>query len=274
MQEQIQIKIYNMLQALITGVTMGLYLAISVGPILFTVINQSLNDGTRGGFSFVAGLWLSDILFVLISNVFTGFTAHFLEVYIKEIGYGGGLLLFGLGCYYAFFKRAVVVPSAVAIKIGISHSKIATLFAKGFIINTVNPILFIEWLTAATVFAKTYTVNYRILIFSVCLSVTILSDIMKVLLAGKLQPRLTLRNLNIINRITGAVLIICGGFILYQIFYHSDKWKKKNQSFSENRSMLKANFSAKQSFYIPASIYLQIAKAGSKRAAIVDNSLV
>ena len=135
---------------------MGLYLAISVGPILFTVINQSLNDGTRGGFSFVAGLWLSDILFVLLSNVFTGFTAHFLEVYIKEIGYGGGLLLFGLGCYYAFFKRAVVVPSAVAIKIGISHSKIATLFAKGFIINTVNPILFIEWLTAATVFALVF----------------------------------------------------------------------------------------------------------------------
>lgn len=232
-----------MLQALITGVTMGLYLAISVGPVLFTIINQSLNDGIRGGFSFVAGIWLSDILFVLISNVFTGFTAHFLDIFIKEIGYGGGLLLLGLGCYYTFFKRAVLVPVAIAIKIGISQSKIARLFAKGFLINTLNPILFIEWLTAATVFAKTYTVNYRILIFSVCLFVNILSDTLKVLLAGKLQPKLTVHNLNNINRITGGILIFCGGFILYQTFYHSDKWKKKEQSVSEYRFMIKATFS-------------------------------
>ena len=76
---------------------MGFWLAISVGPILFTVIKQSLESGIRGGFSFVAGIWISDILFVVLSNSFTVFTAHFADTYIKQIGYGGGLLLLGLG---------------------------------------------------------------------------------------------------------------------------------------------------------------------------------
>ena len=219
-----------MWQALLTGITMGLYLAISVGPILFTVINNSLNKGILGGFSFVAGIWFSDILFVLISNVFTVFTSHFLDVYIKEIGYGGGFLLMALGVYYTIFKKAATAPLENELENGISNGEIVKLFAKGFLINTLNPILFVEWLTAATVFAKTYAVNYRVFIFTICLAVNIFSDVLKVLLAGKLKPKLTFRNLNIINRITGGVLIICGGFILYQSFFHADKWKKKEEA--------------------------------------------
>jgi len=215
-----------MWNALITGTTMGLYLAISVGPILFTVIKQSLNNGIRGGFSFVAGIWLSDILFVVISNVFTVFTAHFANVYIRQIGYGGGLLLLALGVYYGFFKRAAIPPENGG-QNGIGHMEIAKLFATGFLINTFNPILFFEWLTAATVFAATYSLNQRVLIFSICLLINIFADTLKVLLAGKIKPRLTVSNLHIINRTTGLILIACGGFLIYQTFYHAAEWRKK-----------------------------------------------
>jgi threonine/homoserine/homoserine lactone efflux protein len=216
-----------MWQAFITGITMGLYLAISVGPILFTVIKQSLESGIRGGFSFVAGIWLSDILFVVLSNTFTVFTAHFADTYIKQIGYGGGLLLFALGGYYAFFKPSVLVPLEAGMHSSIRRRQMATLFITGFFINTLNPILFFEWLTAATIFANIYTANERLLIFSVCLLVNMGSDVLKVVLAGKIRPRLTISNLQVINRLTGAVLIVCGSFILYQTFYHSDQWGKK-----------------------------------------------
>ena len=216
-----------MLQAFITGITMGFWLAISVGPILFTVIKQSLENGIRGGFSFVAGIWLSDMLFVVLSNTFTVFTAHFADTYIKQIGYGGGLLLLGLGSYYTFFKPAVLAPLEAGMRNSIRRRDMATLFITGFFINTLNPILFFEWLTAATVFATTYTANERLLIFTVCLLVNIGSDILKVLLAGKIKPRLTINNLQAINRLTGMVLICCGSFILYQTFYHADQWGKK-----------------------------------------------
>jgi threonine/homoserine/homoserine lactone efflux protein len=236
-----------MWKALITGITMGLYLAISVGPILFTVIKQSLNNGIRGGFGFVAGIWLSDILFVLISNVFSVFTAHFADLYIRQIGYGGGLLLLGLGCYYVFFKHPAIKPLETNVQQRIRNSEMAKLFATGFLINTLNPILFFEWLTAATVFAKTYSVNYRILIFSTCLGINIFSDVLKVMLAGKIKPRLTEHNLHIVNRITGGVLIFCGGFLLYQTFYNADKWKRKEEVIvlpEYNKNTAKCNLSA------------------------------
>lgn len=215
------------MQAFITGITMGFWLAISVGPILFTVIKQSLENGIRGGFSFVAGIWLSDMLFVVLSNTFTVFTAQFADTYIQQIGYGGGLLLLGLGSYYTFFKPAVLVPLQAGMQNSIRRRDVATLFITGFFINTLNPILFFEWLTAATVFATTYTANERLLIFTVCLLVNMGSDILKVMLAGKIKPRLTTNNLQVINRLTGMVLICCGSFILYQTFYHADRWGKK-----------------------------------------------
>ena len=227
-----------MLQALITGVTMGLYLAISVGPILFTVIKQSLENGIRGGFSFVAGIWLSDIVFVVLSNTFSDFTAHFANTYIRQIGYGGGLLLLALGGYYTFFKPPVL-PSDAGINGRIRNLHMAGLFITGFSINTLNPILFFEWLAAATVFASINTVNERLLIFSVCLFVNISADTLKVFLAAKIRPRLTKQNLQVINRLTGIILIICGCFILYQTFYNASKWGKKLAAAYIGRTMSK-----------------------------------
>ena len=103
----------------------------------------------------------------------------------------------------------------------------AYLFFAGFFINTLNPILFFEWLTAATVFASTYTANERLVIFLVCLLVNMGSDVLKVMLAAKIRPRLTASNLQVIDRLTGAVLITCGSYILYQTFYYADQWGKK-----------------------------------------------
>lgn len=215
-----------MLQAIVSGLMLGLFLAISVGPILFTVIKHSLNNGMAGGFCFVAGIWLSDILLVLASNVFSNYTTHFANAYVKQIGYGGGLLLLGLGGYYFFYKPAVLAPLQAGMQNN-RHLKMATLFVTGFLINVLNPILFFEWLTAATVFASTYTINERIAAFAVCLLVNMLSDVLKVVLAGKIRSKLTVNTLQVINRSTGLALIICGSFVLYQTFYHADKWSKK-----------------------------------------------
>ena len=58
-------------EAFIVGCVLGFFLVISVGPVIFTIIKQSLNNGVKGGFSFVAGVWLSDIILVTVSNGFS-----------------------------------------------------------------------------------------------------------------------------------------------------------------------------------------------------------
>jgi len=60
-----------MVEAFLKGITLGLLLSISVGPVLFSVIKQSLNNGHKGGMAFILGVSASDIALVLISNVFT-----------------------------------------------------------------------------------------------------------------------------------------------------------------------------------------------------------
>ncbi|MFX8477730.1 LysE family transporter, partial [Acinetobacter baumannii] len=77
---------------------------ISVGPVIFSIIKQSINNGHKGGFTFVAGVSASDITLVLMSQLFTALFQELLN-YKKEIGIGGSILLIVLGIYLLFFKK-------------------------------------------------------------------------------------------------------------------------------------------------------------------------
>ena len=98
-----------MTEALLKGLAMGLLLAISVGPVIFTIIKQSINNGREGGFSFVAGVWLSDLLWVLLSNIFSEFVTRLLD-FRKPIGVTGSLFLISMGVFYLFFKKVHLHP--------------------------------------------------------------------------------------------------------------------------------------------------------------------
>ncbi|HQY11838.1 MAG TPA: LysE family transporter, partial [Ferruginibacter sp.] len=79
-------------------------LIFSVGPVIFTTIKQSINHGRRGGFSFIAGVWLSDIIWVVLSNGFSEAIKVLLDFKIP-IGIAGCCFLIGMGIYFAFLKK-------------------------------------------------------------------------------------------------------------------------------------------------------------------------
>ena len=92
------------MEAIWKGLVLGVWLALSVGPIIFTIIKQSLTNGHKGGFSFVAGVWLSDVILVIGSNVFTAWVTRLLQ-YKIAIGYSGAGFLIAMGIYFFFFKK-------------------------------------------------------------------------------------------------------------------------------------------------------------------------
>src|SRR3981081_4451241 len=96
-----------MFHALLKGLTLGLLLSISVGPVIFSIIKQSLNNGHRGGFAFVTGVSASDIALVLVSNIFTELFSS-LNKYRIEIGIGGSIFLITIGVFFLFFKKVKV----------------------------------------------------------------------------------------------------------------------------------------------------------------------
>jgi threonine/homoserine/homoserine lactone efflux protein len=207
-----------MVEAILKGLALGVVLALSVGPIIFTIIKQSITVGHRGGFSFVAGVWLSDIILVLLSNVFTEWVARLLK-YQKMIGYGGSTFLIAMGIYFFFFKKVHIKSTGGQHVDHLSTGEMMRIFASGFIINTLNPGVLIFWLGNATVLALTHTLQERIIIFSVCLLINMAADVGKVMMAGNLRKRLTVHNLSIINKISGAILVVFGIALLYGVIF-------------------------------------------------------
>ncbi|MBK7559273.1 MAG: LysE family transporter [Chitinophagaceae bacterium] len=93
-----------MVDAFIKGLAISLLLIFSVGPVIFTIIKQSINHGRRGGFSFIIGVWISDLIWVVLSNGFSEAIKTLLDFKIP-IGIAGCIFLIGMGIYFAFIKR-------------------------------------------------------------------------------------------------------------------------------------------------------------------------
>jgi threonine/homoserine/homoserine lactone efflux protein len=209
-------------EAIIKGVGLGLILALSVGPVIFTVLKQSINNGHRGGFSFVAGVWISDVFLVVISNFFTQMVKELLE-FKSLIGYIGSSFLIGMGIYYIFFKKVNLKAAETKIIQRFSKSDFTKIALSGFFINTLNPSVLLFWLINATAFAATNSLSERFMIFSVCLLLNIIADILKVMMAGKIRESLTPRHILLINKVSGTILVIFGLVLMYGAIYLSDK---------------------------------------------------
>jgi threonine/homoserine/homoserine lactone efflux protein len=199
-----------MIEALLKGFAISLLLVFSVGPLIFTIIKQSITNGKPGGFSYVAGVWVSDIIWALLANVFSSFVEQLLH-FEKAIGIIGGIFLILMGSYYIFLKKIKIDESGSMVK----SSSYFRLFTSGFLFNTLNPGVIIFWLTWSTLCATGYTPFQRIIIFSTCILINIGADTLKVVLSHSLSDKLTVKNISLISKISGLLLFIFGIALLF-----------------------------------------------------------
>lgn len=210
-----------MLDALIKGVSLGLWLAISVGPIVFTVIKQSLNNGRAGGFAFITGIFLSDVFLVICCNFFSQFFVA-LANYERPIGIVGSILLLSVGTYYLFFKKVKTKPDGGQL-VQFRKRDYAKMFFSGGVMNLLNPGIIVFWFTTATAFIS-HTLNQRLVIFGMALLIAFGADITKVVLADKIRKKLTPKNIHRINKINGLILMGFGiALFCILVFFHHGK---------------------------------------------------
>lgn len=207
-----------MIEAIIKGLGLGLLLSISVGPVLFSIIKQSLNNGHKGGLTFAIGVSASDITLVLVSNVFTELFNSMKE-YKNQIGIAGCVFLISTGIFFLFFKKVKINEEGKQI-FKFRKRDYAKIFLSGYFMNTLNPSIFIFWIYASTAVIG-HTVNQRIIVFVTCLTWMLGADILKVFLAAKIRKKLTPHNIHNLNRINGLLLIIFGIVLIWGLLNYS-----------------------------------------------------
>jgi len=213
-----------MIAPILKGLLLGLILSISIGPVIFAILKQSLTNGHKAGYVFVAGVSISDISLLFICNFFTSFftlaLAH--KAFIAMLGAG---FLLVMSVYTLFFKKIVFEGGEDSKEKLMSKRDLVSTFFSGFFMNTLNPSVFLFWFawTAAISANAEETASplmYRILVFGTCLLFVLFSDLIKVALAGKLRPKLTLQNMIIINRISGLIILIFSAALFYGALHY------------------------------------------------------
>lgn len=210
--------------AILKGLAIGLLLMFAVGPVLFSIIKQSVNHGRRGGFSFALGVWISDLFWIIVSNGFSELI-HGIEEYKTPLGIAGSAFLIGMGIYYLFLKKEVIRKEQLVEIAGDQltekgkKTNFYVITSSGFLLNTLNPATMTFWVAVAASLSG-LSLNERIITFSTCLLLNILADTAKVLGAGSLGNKLSDKNILRINRISGLLYLIFGIVIIIGLFYY------------------------------------------------------
>jgi threonine/homoserine/homoserine lactone efflux protein len=199
-----------MTSALIAGLVFGLFMAISVGPTIFAILKYSISYGWKAGMSFVIGVSLSDIIYVILANQASGWLFSLLS-HEKLIGYLGSSVFVLIGLY-GLFKKIKVTRNKQDMAV-VSNRDYWKIFSSGFILNSFNPGVILTWITSVAAISNMSN-SYRIIFFGSCLSLILGFDFLKVFLAQSIRSKLTPRNIVYLNRIS-AVCMFGIGLILF-----------------------------------------------------------
>ena len=173
-----------MTAAIIDGLGLGLFLSVSVGPVIFAIIKHSINNGFKAGISFVLGVSFCDIFYVTLGNLASGFI-NYIEEYKEYIGIGGGAMLIAMGVYGLLFKKVKISTGDEKPEAFKTHHY-AAIWLSGFLMNALNPGVILFWLGICIVKAAN-TIEHRVVMYTVCLLFVLSSDILKVFLADKID---------------------------------------------------------------------------------------
>ncbi|MCB0629367.1 MAG: LysE family transporter [Saprospiraceae bacterium] len=202
------------------GIQLGLALSLITGPILVALIQAGVERGFRAGAAVGAGVWISDLMFILA--VYWG--GSFLEKLfnnneaLRWLGIFGSLMLIGIGIGTLRSKPPDIhyVP-----EIGTQRSPYHLLWLKGFVINTFNPFPFFFWTSVMTGFVLAHDLgpSEATLFFSGILGTIILTDLLKVILAKRIRNLLKWKHLVWFRRIAGIILVIAGVVLIVRVWW-------------------------------------------------------
>lgn len=196
-----------------------LLLTFSFGPAFFALINSGIKYGYKPGSALAIGIVASDFLLCLLIIFLVNIGATSLiqdEKNQRFMGILAGLVLVIFGALY--FRKPIKKSEEV---IELKLPSTATMLFKGFFLNILNPTVWLLWLGNVTAVSKSlnYSVVKMVIYFGITLGLVLLVEVAKVALAGRIKMFLTEQIMQLVNTITGVLLIIFGLVLIYNHYF-------------------------------------------------------
>ena len=199
--------------AITHGISVGLLLAIFVGPVFFVLLQTAIKKGFKEGALFAAGIITSDMMY--FSLAFFGVRAFGPYIKIELLTpILGGLFVFGYGILLLF--KDYRIHDENSIKIIAEETTPVRTYIKGFLVNTISPSGFVYWLGIVSIVHERYDgrVDRLAAFFIACMATVFGTDLIKSFYANKLKRVITNKVMFYINRVGGTILIIVGGYYI------------------------------------------------------------
>lgn len=208
------------------AILIGVFLSavVNMGPSFITLVQTSLHRGFRSAAWFVTGVILNDAMVIaicILASVQIVMNSS-REAAFACIGAGLILLLFGI---FTFRKKVqdqkardeyIEQRANEAIKKQDKKPAWFVFLAKGFVINILNPFVWIFWFSAVAMVAGNMGGNKvsTIVFFAIILGTTWFLELLKAWGAAKLKKFLDADRTTLMNRIAGVLLMLCGAYFI------------------------------------------------------------
>jgi len=199
----------------IAGIMLGVVEGIKPGPLLTTVIKETLTNGFKGGIRAASAPFFTDGPLILFSIFMAGWIANQPLVFCG-IAILGAIFLtrMGMECFNP------EIPDIDSTEVDLNQS-----FKKGILTNLLNPNAYIFWLLIGGPLMATVADSEPIAPFAYAISFLISIVLVKIIIAyffSKAQVNLSSDRYLLTLKICGLAMFIFAGSFLYKAF---DLWQ-------------------------------------------------
>lgn len=203
-----------MFEIIIKGILIGLCISVPLGPIGMLCIQRTLNRGQKYGIATGLGATTSDLVYTIITLFFLSFVLDLIEEHRFIIQLVGSIVVAVFG-YYIFSSNPATQPKPNE---PIKQTLLGD-FASSFGLTFSNPLVLFVLIA---LFARFEFIGRNSTLFvSIIGILSILGGALMwwsllTFLVSRLKDKLNMRDLKIINLITGVVIMLIGsvGLIL------------------------------------------------------------
>jgi len=190
---------------ILNGLGFGLLLCVLIGPVFFTLLQNSVEKGFLPGFFMAVGIAISDAMYIVITYLGISQLVENPSFNMWLGGIGGSIMLI-----FGIIYIAKPIPKKGLKQLHAEETKWFQQILKGFALNGINPFVLIFWIgiISKVTIDFQYDTNEAITFFSVLILTVFGVDVLKAYFATKLSEIVTPQFMKIMNRVVGVALIL------------------------------------------------------------------